>query len=227
MSTFLSIQNTYESLDVALFKDGAMIEWITEDKIRASKHFVLLLNGLLVTHKLKLSDISFIAVNQGPGPFTTLRTVIASVNGLSFATQIPLIGVDALDAFLIEQHNPDYSNTVVLLNAFNNDVYFGIQQSNNNDAEKGYENITALLQRIQSMLPDQPIRFLGNGTLLHLAEIQKTFGDRAIIPDPLPHTCSVESIGLLGLQKWQKKEGLAHELFPLYLKTSAPNIILR
>lgn len=175
---------------------------------------------MLLKHQLNLTDISFIAVNAGPGPFTTLRVVIASVNGLSFASKIPLIGIDALDAFLIEQHDAKYPNTVVLLNAFNNDVYFGIQPANSTEFQKGYDNITRILEKIKSSMPDQPIRFLGNGAELHAQEIRATFGDNALIPDPLPQTCSVEQIGLMGLEKWKNQEGLVEQLFPLYLKQS-------
>src|SRR5471030_2525471 len=98
MKHYLSIQNTYTHVEMALFQDGQLINWVSEDKLRASKHFILLIAGLLQEHQIKFSDLSFVAVNQGPGPFTTLRVVIASVNGLSYATKIPLVGIDALDA---------------------------------------------------------------------------------------------------------------------------------
>lgn len=217
---FLSVQNTYQTLDIALFKDNELIEWIVEDKIRASKNFVMLVATILLKHQLKLSDVSFIAVNNGPGPFTTLRVVIASVNGLSFASSIPLIGIDALDALLLEHQNDAYPHTVALLNAFNNDVYFGIQYNQSTVFEKGYDNITRILEKIKTIMPDQPIRFLGNGVELHEQTIRETFGDKAIIPSPLPHTCTVQQIGLMGFEKWKKQEDLETQLFPMYLKQS-------
>jgi len=220
MTFFLSIQNTYQTLEIALLKDNQLLELIVEDKTRASKHFVLIIADILIKHQVKLSDISCIAVNQGPGPFTTLRTVIASVNGLSFASNIPLIGIDALDAFLREQQSSESPHTVVLLNAFNNDVYFGIQKAHSSELEKGYDNISRILEKIKNSMPETPIRFLGNGTELHAQAIKDTFGDNAIIPDPLPQTCTVKQIGLMGLEKWKKQEDLEHQLFPLYLKQS-------
>jgi len=220
MAYFLSIQNTYTHLEIGLFKGNQLINWIAEDKLRASKHFVPLIAGLLEEQHIKFANLSFIAVNQGPGPFTTLRVVIASVNGLSFSTKIPLVGVDALDALILEQENHLYPNTVALLNAFNQDVYFGISTPDLLYTEKGYKNVQVLLQELQATIPNQPIRFIGNGAELYSKEINATFGTNAYIPNPLPHTCSVHQIGLMGLDRWDKKDNVVYELFPLYLKQS-------
>jgi len=218
MTFYLSIQNTYTSLEVALFDDDQILQWATEDKMTASKNFISLIVTMLNKHQLALSNISFIAVNQGPGPFTTLRVVIASVNGLSFASKIPLIGIDGIDALLLEHRNAQHPNTVAFLNAFNGDVYFGIQKNNSIAYEKGYGNIANILEKIKEIMPDQSIRFLGNGAHLYAQEIDAAFGNNATIPDPLPGTCTVQQIGLMGWEKWQEKTDLHYQLFPLYLK---------
>lgn len=226
MKHFLSIQNTYTHVELALFQDRQLINWVSEDKLRASKHFVLLIAGLLQEHHIKFSDLSFLAVNQGPGPFTTLRVVIASVNGLSYATKIPLVGVDALEAFLLEHENHMYPNTVALLNAFNQDVYFGISRQGLAIVEKGYKNIAILLQELNATIPGQTIRFIGNAAELYSKEIKDVFGDHAYIPSPMPQTTSIQQIGLMGLNQWDRQENVLQELYPLYLKQAiiAPSI---
>ncbi len=214
---FLTVQNTYHHLELALFIDNHLIDTRTENKHNASKCFVMLLDDLLRNQNCSLPDISFIAANQGPGPFSTLRVVIASVNGLSFATNIPLIGVDGLNAFLQEYYDPKHPNTVVLLNAFAGDVYFGIQQ-NTQESTVGYKKINLLLHDLQKQIPDKPIRFLGNAVELYQDKIYNTFKSRTVIPAPLPHFCSIKQVGLIGLEQWKKQDGLTHQLFPLYLK---------
>jgi len=229
---FLAVQNTYKKIELALFETTQCIDIRIEDKKLASKYFIPLLKKLLNNNKKTLSDVSFIAVNQGPGPFTTLRTIIASVNGLSFATNIPLIGIDGLIALLQEQQNPEYPDNIALLNAFNKDVYFAIQDSTKKDIETGYNNvfelITDLSERflpvqnfktnVSEITPSKTFRFIGNGTELYKDIIEEIFKDKAYIPKIIPHTCSIKQIGLMGLQKWQKKEGLTDQLLPLYLK---------
>src|SRR5437868_6376175 len=99
---YLAVQNSYHAIDVALCCNGQVLRCITEDKKHASKYFIALLSRLLQEQQCTFAQVAFMAVNQGPGPFTTLRVIISSVNGLSFATQKPLIGVDGLDALLCE-----------------------------------------------------------------------------------------------------------------------------
>jgi len=127
MTLFLSIQNTYNELELALIRDETVLISLADDKMRASKDLIPLVNYVCEKTKIHLRDLNFIAVNQGPGPFTTLRVVIASVNGLAYGAKIPLVGIDGLDALLLEHSDPAYPHTIALLNAFTNDVYFGIQ----------------------------------------------------------------------------------------------------
>jgi len=218
MTNFLAIQNTYLAIDIALFNDQQLVSSVSEDKVNASKQFIPLLDRLLEKNNLHIKDLSFIAVNQGPGPFTTLRVIIASANGLNFATKIPLIGIDAFDALFEEYRDHSYPYTVILLNAFHHDVYFAVYQSDQAAISKGYNNINLFLQELKQQIPHQIIRFLGNATELYRNELQATFGDQLYIPEQLPHTCSIPYVGQIGLKKWHKKEGLSEQLLPLYLK---------
>ena len=129
MTRFLAIQNTYEMIEMALFNEDSIVESITIDKKEATKTIVTVLNALLERNNCPLNSLDFFAVNQGPGPFTTLRVVIATMNGLAFATNIPLVGVDGLDVLCAEEQDASFPITVALLNAFNSDVYYALQVS--------------------------------------------------------------------------------------------------
>jgi tRNA threonylcarbamoyladenosine biosynthesis protein TsaB len=217
MTYFLSVQNNYEAIEIALFRDGQLLATAQEDKIRASKSFIRILDFILKDNNVVFNELSFIAVNQGPGPFTTLRVVIASVNGLSFSSHIPLIGIDGIDALFLENPDDNAPITVALLNAFNNDVYYGIQD-HGKIGPKGSKNIDIFLEELKNMYPNAPIRFIGNGGLIFAKQIEMHYGNNAIIPMPLPSYCSVKHIGLMGWERWQKQENLAVKLMPLYLK---------
>lgn len=216
MNLFLVLQNTYDELQIALLKGSQSIALRSISKMEASTRFISELQDILDEHSITLSDIPFIVVNQGPGPFTTLRTVLACANGLSFASKIPLIGIDGLDAFSAEYNDTHYPNTVILLNAFGQDVYFAIQS--NNTLKKGYDNIDAILEQIKQTMPQEKIRFLGNGTQLFQEKIIATFGQHAFIPKDIPLYCSIEAVGKLGLEKWKTDKTGSHQLLPLYLK---------
>src|SRR5581483_212122 len=101
MATFLTIHTGYQNVELGLFQEKRCIARAREQNKRISKYFLSFLQELLSAHNVLIEDLTFIAANQGPAPFTTLRVMLASINGLSFATNIPLVGVDCLYAFVL------------------------------------------------------------------------------------------------------------------------------
>jgi tRNA threonylcarbamoyladenosine biosynthesis protein TsaB len=219
MHSYIAIQNTYDVFEIALFVNNKLVDKKREDKHNTSKLFIPLLDELLTKNSAKISDFDFCAVNCGPGPFSTLRSIIASVNGLHFATNIPLVGIDGLEATFLESYDNSHENTVVLLNAFNNEVYYLIAH-HDQILSKGYQKIDLFLQEIKQQIPDF-IHFIGNGVTLHQSLIQENFGNNAVIKKPNPSMCSVEMIGKVGLEKWLLKEGTTTYVMPLHLKKHA------
>ena len=219
MTHFISIQNTYDFLELALFTDDTCIKTVQEDKKNASKRAIPLLGSLLQDHKLTLTDLSFIGVNYGPGPFTTLRVIIATVNGLSFATKLPLIGIDGLQALLAQSADANYPETIALLNAFNKDVYFGIQLAHWTGQTRGYANIETFLKTLSDYQPSNTLRFIGNASSLYKDEITAALSEKQIIIDDGYPTCSVEQVGHLAYEQWQQKTDLSYKLSAHYLKT--------
>ena len=73
MNHFLVFQHTYNGVQVALFDGQQLVQVATENKKQASKNIVALADEMLRVNNVFFRDLSFIAANQGPGPFTTLR----------------------------------------------------------------------------------------------------------------------------------------------------------
>jgi len=217
MISFAALQNTYQEIQVALWCDSLFVGSLSVPKNHASAELIPTLAFLLNQHNLRLEQLSFIAVNKGPGPFTTLRVVIASANGLSFASDIPLVGVDGLKAFLHEQHQPQSPQTVALLNAFGNDVYYAIE-SHGTVPATGYANIQQFLAMAHEYFPNDRVRFIGNGVALFRQEIESSFEDRAIIPTPLPESVSITAVGTVALEQWKQQVDVTNQVQPLYLK---------
>jgi tRNA threonylcarbamoyl adenosine modification protein YeaZ len=213
---FVGIQSTYQVVEFVLYNNDFLLEMCSIKKVDASAALVPSLASLLKTHGLMVDDLSFIAVNQGPVPFTTLRVVIASVNGISFATDVVLIGIDGLEALLEEHFNSDLLPTVAVLDAFSNDVYYGIQ-AEDKSILKGCRPLSVLLQEFTRLYPIGQIRFLGNGVSLYEKEIRTVFEKRAIL-EPDVATCSVKQVAQMGLQHWSSSRGLSNYVLPLYLK---------
>lgn len=161
----LIIQSTYDQVEIAIYNNNNQITKRFIAKQEASSKILSGINDLLVNCQIVLKDIDKIIVNLGPSPFTTLRTVISTVNGLAFAEKIPIIGVDGLKAFV--NHNlKKFSNMpiVVLLNAFANDVYYAIKDQTSQNVETGITTIEDLLEKVSQF---KNFYLAGNGYQLH------------------------------------------------------------
>ena len=196
------------------------------------------LDELLHAHATSLSDISFIAIDKGPGAFTSLRVSIATANGIGFARHIPLVGIDGLEALYeeavekLQQPNgkPHINTVVCLLNAYNNDAYFYIKNINNDNEKQplyGCKNSEELLIDIREFCGDRPFVCAGNGATLYATLIQKVFGDQALFNSSMPEVASAQKIGLMaydkichpGLDQGSMPCEKTYKIIPNYLKT--------
>lgn len=219
---FLAIQGSYSVLEVSLYNNLTCIETITQDNFKASSSLIPVIQNLLNKNNLNLSNLNFIAVDQGPGAFTSLRVTISTVNGLAFASKIPLIGIDGLQALSAQVTNElEKAHTqnilITLLNAYNNDVYYKI----NNIYPNNYTKIELLLSHIKENFANKKITFAGNGAILHkdliLKELKEAFIEIYFV-DIL--NANTEQIAKMALNIWeQDKTKLSFKLEPLYLKS--------
>ena len=217
MSIFLTIHTRYTDVQLALFKNTDLIDWTFDESKRISKNFIPLMKELFKRNKLSLQDLAFIAAHQGPAPFTTLRVSLASVNGLAFATHLPLVGINGLETFLEEYHHKQFT-TIALLNAFCQDVYYGIYDSQTKVTSINYGAAEAVIKELAETYQEN-VFFIGNGVELYKPTIEQHFGTRAHIPELLPTIASLHSIGTAAYKKWQEKTDIAQQLMPLYLKS--------
>lgn len=228
---FLSIQATYSHAHVALFTNTTCIDAVLHEHSRASSYLLSYCDGLLKKHSLSLQNISFIAIDRGPGAFTSLRVAIATVNGIAFAQQIPLVGVNGLYALSTELVCAVDSNTdiksheymnIVLLNAYNNDVYYHISMPGKplEQGVMGCKNIDEVIELIFSSKHNGYYCLTGNAVPMHLQKLKQ--GADAVL-GKLFHwpsqTASAQSIGLLGYELFLKQSEPVFKIEPLYLKS--------
>lgn len=221
--TFISTQATYSHINIALFKDNQCIASIEYQDSHASSHLILYFNDLLQKHHQTLEDLHFLAIDKGPGAFTSLRVALATVNGIAFTRKVGLIGVNGLDALIFDAQqslSPDATITIVsLLNAYNNDVYYAILSRNCSPShETGCIKIEALVAKLNDNCDNQKIIFTGNGFALHEGLIRTQLAYKYIIHHAQP-TATAKAIGLLAME--QARQGImpTYKLQPNYLKT--------
>jgi tRNA threonylcarbamoyl adenosine modification protein YeaZ len=228
---FISIQATYAHVHLALFKQNTCIARLSKSETRASSQLVLLIDELLASHNFQVADLNFIVIDKGPGAFTSLRVAIATVNGIAFANHTPLIGIDGLDALVhdvaAQVHSkqiPALSYILVLLNAYNNDVYYALAPFNATAQRyeiglKGCHKIDTVLEQIKKEYAPRDLIGTGNGCAQHYEMMQQILGKDVQIYHHQQATPTAESIGVLGLEKFLSEQTHTYKVEPNYLKS--------
>ena len=222
---FLALQGSYKSLSLALCKGGTIVATLDEPDCKTSARLLPLIDTILTQNSLSLSDVSFIALDHGPGAFTSLRALIVTLNGISYASGIPLVGVDGLDALSRQtvSHAGNGTLMVCLLNAYNKDVFYSISTIDLGKLklceEKNYCKIDVLIKKLQDTYPQHQIVLSGNGAELYHEEITQAIGDRAHFTEGMPLVASAQQVAQLGYANFQNKMGVSNKVTPQYLKT--------
>ncbi|MEO1286376.1 MAG: tRNA (adenosine(37)-N6)-threonylcarbamoyltransferase complex dimerization subunit type 1 TsaB, partial [Chloroflexota bacterium] len=105
----IAIDTATKYLGLALYDNQQLIAeqlWRT-----GNKHNLILapsIQQMLDTCDVSPSDLTMVAVANGPGSYTGLRIGVALAKGLATVNQLPLIGISTLDIIAIGQH---FSNT--------------------------------------------------------------------------------------------------------------------
>lgn len=216
MALFLAVHARYKDVQLGLFKEETLIASASDESKKISKNFISLLDTMLKKNKLTFSDLAFIAAHQGPAPFTTVRVCLTTVNGFAFATGIPLIGVNGLQE-LIERYKRTDGVTIALLNAFSQEVYYGIDDPFTHVTSFGYAPAAPFIKELAKNY-ESALTFVGNGIELYGDSIREILGDRAHFLST--EIVSLEMVARKALDKWHKKE-IHNQLMPLYLKDYA------
>ncbi|MBY0109729.1 MAG: tRNA (adenosine(37)-N6)-threonylcarbamoyltransferase complex dimerization subunit type 1 TsaB [Candidatus Babeliaceae bacterium] len=209
---YLVVNSGYQAVGIGLYCDTENVSTLSLDKKTVSAFLMQSILELLQEHALKFSDLSFISTHSGPAPFTTLRVGIATVNGIGFATGLPLIGINGLKE--LSKVYPEYT---VILNAFCDDVYIG------KNGKTSCENIDIFLQE-ESAAITKPVTYIGNGVALHYEKIKGVLGKKVQLIGDYPYEANIELIAQAAYDAWQKKERIVNQVIPIYLKQYSAKI---
>jgi len=214
----LVLQATYTCVEYALYNNDLPLTKHSLVKTSVCTDLMFNLCTLLNDHNITWSEVKHIIINQGPAPFTTLRGLIATVNGISFAQKIPLIAVDGLDAFTMEIAQR-HTNFLIILNAFAGDFYYSFKIKHNE--QKGCGKISTLEDIISAHgSENNPVTIIGNGILLVKEVLEKKYGTH--IKFDLNHECvQLETIAKNGFLSIHHQPIVTFHVSPLYLKTAS------
>lgn len=167
MTYILNIESATHICSVSLSKDGETIDIKEsfEDKTHAELLTVFIEN-ILSKNNLKPSDLSAIAVSEGPGSYTGLRIGISVAKGLCYGLKKPLIAIPTLLAMaegMRQDINEESSLLSPMIDARRMEVYTAIY----NQKLEVIEDVHAKVieeDAFKTTLNQTKINFFGNGS---------------------------------------------------------------
>ena len=122
----LAIDSSGLVATVAILEDDELIaEYTINYKKTHSETLLPMLDEISKMTELDLKSVDMIAVAKGPGSFTGLRIGSATVKGLAYALNVPVVSVPTVDALSMNLWGTD-KLVCPIMDARRNQVYTGL-----------------------------------------------------------------------------------------------------
>lgn len=132
MATILALDTSSDYCSVALVYKGKLDEIKKHAPRQHTQMLLPMVDELLTRNGLRLNDLDAIAFGRGPGSFTGLRICFATVQGLAFGADLPVIAVSTLQAMALaacQQFKLAGGVVAPMLDARMGQVYWGLYQA--------------------------------------------------------------------------------------------------
>lgn len=142
----LALDAVTEACSAALSLDGEILERYTIAPREHTRLILPMVDELLREAELSLADLDLIAFDRGPGSFTGIRVTLSVVQGLAFATDLPVLPVSSLAALARGVCHQDSTGPVLaLIDARMGELYWGYYQCQDGSVQlQGEEGVAPL-----------------------------------------------------------------------------------
>lgn len=207
--TILAIDTSTDYLSLAVMRDGKIIgRFHRRSHMRHSSLLVPMIEKILKGSKVGLKAIDCFAISIGPGSFTGLRIGVATIKGLAYALNKPIVAVPTLDVIA---HNAAKFRGILCpaLDARKNKVYACLFRSDGDKVRRISKYLLLSAKDLLDKTADyDKIFFLGDAVGLLGRKAQDK-------PDWHPRA---EIVARLGADYFKAKKFVtAEDLEPLYL----------
>ena len=213
MHYILNIETATKNCSVSIAANGKTLvcKEISELGYSHAEKLHLFIQDVIQEAAISFSQLSAIAVSQGPGSYTGLRIGVSAAKGLSYALQIPLISVDTLLA-LAHQVSENDGLIIPMIDARRMEVYSAIFDSNK---QKIREVQAEIISEESFAAISDKIYFIGNSNEKVKSVLTKS---NFVFLDAIQYP-SAKEMSTISYQKYLEKDFEDVAYFePYYLK---------
>lgn len=186
-----------------------------------SDSIVPAIGRILTESKWTMAKLDALVIGLGPGSFTSLRVGLATVKGLAFSADKPVIGIASLDAIALNVGQKD-QQICVLCDARRNMVYACLYENTKGQLKRKSEYLLIPLAALLAKIHIETI-FVGDAVSLYQTDIERHFAasDKKIIMSfaAQAKVCPTAKNLIVLAQEHLKNKKFAdiNHLVPLYL----------
>lgn len=180
----LALDTSSKYLSLVIAKDDIILTKVHKPYGRElSVKIVWAIERALQKSGLNLEDIDYFGFGLGPGSFTALRIGLATLKGLVFSSNKPLVAVSSLEV-IARPFRETQGLICPIIDAKRELLYTALYNSSNGRIKlKGAYLLVSIEELLKKI--DQPTLFLGDGLLLYRKAIERKLGPAATcIEDP-------------------------------------------
>ena len=219
----LGVDSSGMVASVALVEDDLLVaEYSVNYKKTHSQTLLPMLDEIVKMTELDLNTIDAIAVAAGPGSFTGLRIGAATVKGLGFALEKPVISVPTCHGLAYNLWNSDRL-ICPIMDARRSQVYTGIYEFTKDGMQvlldQSAMDIRALAEKLNTM--GREVIFLGDGCPVYASVLAECMQVPYVFAPAHLNRQRASAVASLGAEYFkQGKQEPADDLIPIYLRKS-------
>nr|MBS0037970.1 tRNA (adenosine(37)-N6)-threonylcarbamoyltransferase complex dimerization subunit type 1 TsaB [Saprospiraceae bacterium] len=163
--TILCLETAGLSCSVCLANDkGVLYERVESAPYKHSEILAPFVDEILKEAGLKVSDLSAIVINKGPGSYTGLRVGFSLIKALAFSCGVPMIGISGLEGLAwTASEKTEFDLCIPMLDARRMEVYLAIYDSQLKTVEEPRPQILNETYFSHSRFMEKNVLLTGNG----------------------------------------------------------------
>jgi len=229
----LGIETTTSLLSIVIMRDGSVISSLEVNAGQShSINIIDMIQKAFEWGSVKKSDVDLIAVDVGPGSFTSIRTGVSTARAMAQFGSVSIVSVTSLDVLYQNFVNLKESigeristqNVISMIDGRKKRVFASVYR--NGKAIEENLDIDPLELMNQFKDNEEITVFIGNGAKLYRDIIVKEFQEKAIfLPDQydFPHA---RFVAVLGRQKMlESGDEKYNDVLPNYIRKSDAELL--
>ena len=218
----LAFETTAKAGSVALLDDNKLLgESYQNTGLTHSQTLMVMAEDMLKQCGKTVSDITAVAVAEGPGSFTGVRIGVAAAKGFAWGGELPCYGVSTLEA-MAETLGAWQGYVCPCMDARRSQVYNALFYVNSGEIQRVREDRAISLAELGEELKtlDGPIFLVGDGSALTHKTLKDAVPNLVLPPEHRMHQ-RASGVAIVAAKKFTAGEaGDANALTPNYLRLS-------